>query len=177
MEPKTILIALLILIAIAYHVFWYVTEKGRANRQDGPLTPKGAALGAAFVANFFDTLGIGSYATTTSMSKLWKLMPDEKIPGTLNVGYVMATVVQAVIFMTIIEVDFMTLVSIIGAAVIVGVLVSLLQAVTSIQEPTLSFAPKLIAVGAVIIVGAPWMIRQLMQFTVFFINKIPEMTK
>jgi flagellar biosynthesis protein FliQ len=33
------------------------------------------------------------------------------------------------------------------------------------------------AVGAVIVVGAPWMIRQLMQFTIFFINKIPEMTK
>jgi hypothetical protein len=45
-------------------------------------------------------------------------MPDEKIPGTLNVGYVLATVVQAVIFMTIIEVDFVTLVSIIGAAVV-----------------------------------------------------------
>jgi flagellar biosynthetic protein FliQ len=66
---------------------------------------------------------------------------------------------------------------IIGAAIIVGVIVSLLQAVTSIQEPTLSFAPKLIAIGAVIIVGAPWMVRQLMQFTIFFINKIPEMTK
>ena len=52
------------------------------------------------------------------MSKLWNVMPDEKIPGTLNVGYVMATVVQAVIFMTIIEVDFITLVSIIGAAVV-----------------------------------------------------------
>jgi uncharacterized membrane protein YfcA len=118
MDPKTILIALLIVIAIAYHAFWYLTESRRPNRQDGPLTPKGAALGAAFVANFFDTLGIGSFATTTSMSKLWKLMPDEKIPGTLNVGYVMATVVQAVIFMTIIEVDFTTLVSIIGAAVL-----------------------------------------------------------
>jgi uncharacterized membrane protein YfcA len=118
MEPKTILIALLIVIAIAYHAFWYLTESRRANRQDGTLKPKGAALGAAFVANFFDTLGIGSFATTTSMSKLWKLMPDEKIPGTLNVGYVMATVVQAVIFMTIIEVDFTTLVSIIGAAVL-----------------------------------------------------------
>jgi len=66
---------------------------------------------------------------------------------------------------------------IIGAAVIVGVVISLLQAVTSIQEPTLSFAPKLIAVGAVIIVGAPWMLRQLMDFTIFFINKIPEMTR
>ena len=66
---------------------------------------------------------------------------------------------------------------IIGAALIVGVVISLLQAVTSIQEPTLSFAPKLIAIGAVIIVGAPWMVRQLMDFTIFFINKIPEMTR
>jgi flagellar biosynthetic protein FliQ len=66
---------------------------------------------------------------------------------------------------------------IIGAAIIVGVVVSLLQAITSIQEPTLSFAPKLIAVGVVIIIGAPWMTRQLMDFTIFFINKIPEMTR
>jgi flagellar biosynthetic protein FliQ len=63
------------------------------------------------------------------------------------------------------------------AALVVGVAVSLLQAITSIQEPTLSFAPKLIAIGAVIIIGAPWMLRQLMQFTIFFINKIPEMTR
>jgi flagellar biosynthetic protein FliQ len=66
---------------------------------------------------------------------------------------------------------------IIGAAIVVGVVVSLLQAITSIQEPTLSFAPKLVAVGAVIIIGAPWMTRQLMDFTIFFINKIPEMTR
>jgi uncharacterized membrane protein YfcA len=117
MEPKNILIALLIVIAIAYHAFWYITETGR-RAAHGDLKPKGVALLAAFIANFFDTLGIGSYATTTSMSKLWNIMPDEKIPGTLNVGYVMATVVQAVIFMTIIEVDFLTLVSIIGAAVL-----------------------------------------------------------
>lgn len=117
MEPKNILILLLIAIAIAYHAFWFVTER-RRERPDGSIRPRPLALGIAFVANFFDTLGIGSYATTTSMSKLWKVMPDERIPGTLNVGYVLSTVVQAVIFMTIIEVDFTTLVSIIGAAVI-----------------------------------------------------------
>jgi uncharacterized membrane protein YfcA len=116
MAPKNILILLLIVIAIAFHAYWYLAERGRRHR--GPLKPTGMALLAAFIANFFDTLGIGSFATTTSMSKLWKLMPDEKIPGTLNVGYVMATVVQAVIFMTIIEVDFVTLISIIGAAVL-----------------------------------------------------------
>ena len=62
------------------------------------------------------------------------------------------------------------------AAIIVGVVVSLLQAVTSIQESTLSFAPKLLAVGAVVIASAPWMIRELMEFTVFFLSRIAEMT-
>ncbi|HEX8031623.1 MAG TPA: sulfite exporter TauE/SafE family protein [Vicinamibacterales bacterium] len=118
MEPKNILIALLIVIAVVFHAFWYVTERARRSGKQGSAKPKPLALGIAFIANFFDTLGIGSFATTTSMSKLWQVMPDEKIPGTLNVGYVMATVVQAVIFMTIIEVDFLTLVSIIGAAVL-----------------------------------------------------------
>jgi uncharacterized membrane protein YfcA len=116
MEPKYILIALLLVIAVVFHAFWYLTERRR--RHDGPLAPTPIALAVAFIANFFDTLGIGSFATTTSMSKLWGVMRDEKIPGTLNVGYVMATVVQAVIFMTIIEVDFVTLISIIGAAVL-----------------------------------------------------------
>jgi uncharacterized membrane protein YfcA len=116
MEPKNILILLLIVIAVVFHAYWYLTERRR--RHDGPMGPKPISLAIAFVANFFDTLGIGSFATTTSMSKLWHVMPDEKIPGTLNVGYVMATVVQAVIFMTIIQVDFLTLVSIIGAAVL-----------------------------------------------------------
>jgi len=63
------------------------------------------------------------------------------------------------------------------AAILVGVVVSLIQAVTSIQEQTLSFAPKLVAVGAVIVIGAPWMIRQLMEFTVLFLSRIPEMAR
>jgi flagellar biosynthetic protein FliQ len=78
---------------------------------------------------------------------------------------------------SLITVSLTVVTPIIMAALVVGVVVSLLQAITSIQEPTLSFAPKLVAVGAVIIVGAPWIIRQLMQFTIFFINKIPEMTR
>jgi uncharacterized membrane protein YfcA len=118
MAPKNILVLLLIVIAIAYHAYWYYTERQRRERQEGPIKPRGIALVVAFIANFFDTLGIGSFATTTSMSKLWNIMPDEKIPGTLNVGYVLSTVVQAVIFMTIVEVEFVTLISIIGAAVV-----------------------------------------------------------
>jgi flagellar biosynthesis protein FliQ len=78
---------------------------------------------------------------------------------------------------SLITVALMVNTPIIGTAIIVGVIVSLLQAITSIQEPTLSFAPKLVAIGAVIIIAAPWMVRQLMDFTAFFINKIPEMVR
>jgi uncharacterized membrane protein YfcA len=152
MAPKNILILLLIVIAIAYHAFWYLSERGR-HRQTGGIRPRPLALGIAFVANFFDTLGIGSFATTTSMSKLWKVMPDEKIPGTLNVGYVLATVVQAVIFMTIIEVDFMTLISIIGAAVLGAFLGAGFVAGFSRRQVQIGMGTALLAASALMVLS------------------------
>ncbi len=62
-------------------------------------------------------------------------------------------------------------------SLLVGLLVSLLQSVTSIQEQTLSFVPKLLAVSLVIVVGAPWILRQLMQFTITFLSRIPDMVR
>lgn len=119
MEPKTILLAGMILIGIVYFVFWFTTvARQRAAKGDqSSTTPQPITLGISFVANFFDTLGIGSYATTTSMFRSWSVVRDEKIPGTLNVGYVLPTLVQALIYITIVEVEFLTLVAIIGAAV------------------------------------------------------------
>jgi uncharacterized membrane protein YfcA len=72
----------------------------------------------SFIANFFDTLGIGSYATTTAMVRQFKLVPDERLPGTLNVGYVIPTVVEAYIYTQIVPVDITTLVSLIAAAIL-----------------------------------------------------------
>ena len=118
MEPKTILLAGMILIGVVYFVFWFttVTRQRAAKADTTPLAPQPATLGISFVANFFDTLGIGSYATTTSMFRFWNVVRDEKIPGTLNVGYVLPTIVQAVIYITIVEVEFVTLIAIIAAA-------------------------------------------------------------
>jgi len=118
MEPKTILLAGMILIGITYLIFWYTTvQRQRAAAGDtAPVAPEPRTLGISFIANFFDTLGIGSYATTTSMFRFWNVVRDEKIPGTLNVGYVLPTTVQAVIYITIVEVEFLTLVAIIAAA-------------------------------------------------------------
>src|ERR1700733_10027748 len=72
------------------------------------------AIGA--VTNFFDTLGVGSFAPTVSLFKFFKLVPDEKIPGTLNVGHALPTITEAVIFILIISVDPLTLISLIAAA-------------------------------------------------------------
>jgi uncharacterized membrane protein YfcA len=71
----------------------------------------------SFIANFFDTLGIGSFATTTAMVRQFKLIPDEHIPGSLNVGYVIPTVVQAYIYTQLVPVDITTLIALIAAAV------------------------------------------------------------
>jgi uncharacterized membrane protein YfcA len=70
-----------------------------------------------FVTAFFDTLGIGSFATTTSVYKLRNMVPVKLIPGTLNVGHTMPTITQAFIYTTIVPVEPRTLVLMIVAAV------------------------------------------------------------
>jgi uncharacterized membrane protein YfcA len=69
-----------------------------------------------FVTNFFDTLGIGSFAPTTSAFKLLRIVPDQLIPGTLLVGHTVPTLAQAFIYITIIEVDMTSLVLLVAAA-------------------------------------------------------------
>ncbi len=59
----------------------------------------------------------------------------------------------------------------------VGLVISIFQATTSIQEQTLTFVPKIVAIlGAVVLFG-PWMLRLLVQFTVNIINQIPMMIR
>ncbi len=62
------------------------------------------------------------------------------------------------------------------AGLIVGLLISVFQAVTQIQEMTLSFIPKIIAVAAVLIVAGPWMLGQLVSYTANLYDAIPELT-
>lgn len=57
----------------------------------------------------------------------------------------------------------------------VGLLVSIIQSVTQIQEQTLSFVPKLVLVGGAFIVGMPWLLQVLIKFTTQIIRGIPAM--
>ena len=64
-----------------------------------------------------------------------------------------------------------------GTAMVVGIIVGLFQSATSIQEQTLTFVPKLIAIGFAVIVAGPWMMRLLMQFTTAILSRLPEMVR
>ena len=82
--------------------------------------PSALLLALGFVTNFFDTLGIGSFAPTTAAFKARKSVPDELIPGTLNVGHSLPTVLEAAIFVTAIKVEPTTLGLLVAAAVVGG---------------------------------------------------------
>jgi uncharacterized membrane protein YfcA len=101
-------------VAAVFVVAW-VRSARRKNEhaQPGPMS-----LSIGFITNFFDTLGIGSFAPTTSIWKLKGIVPDEKIPGTLNVGHAVPTIVQAFIFIAIVKVEMTTLVTMILASVL-----------------------------------------------------------
>jgi flagellar biosynthetic protein FliQ len=62
-----------------------------------------------------------------------------------------------------------------GVGLVVGVLISIIQAVTSIQEQTLSFIPKVLAMAIVLVVGGPWMLNQLLSYTSDLWTSIPNM--
>lgn len=61
-------------------------------------------------------------------------------------------------------------------AMIVGLAVSLFQAVTSIHEQTLTFVPKALAVIAILLILLPWIVRSLIEFATAVIEKMPQMT-
>ena len=112
-----VLVALLAVVAAAYILRWWLLERTRAVA-DQWRRPQASDLLIGFVTNFFDTLGIGSFAPATAWFKLRARMPDEEIPGTLNCGQALPTVTQALIFIATVSVDLTTLTSMIFAAVL-----------------------------------------------------------
>ncbi len=62
-------------------------------------------------------------------------------------------------------------------AMAIGLVISLVQAVTSIHEQTLAFVPKLVAVAMVALFSAHWLIRSLMEFTITMVNRFPDVTR
>ncbi len=117
---KLVLLALLSISALIFAVA-YLRDIAK-HRRFFSRVPWLPLTGIGFLTNFFDTLGIGSFAPTTSFYKLTKMVDDRVIPGTLNVGHCLPVVAQALIFITVVEVAPLTLVSMMLAATLGAVL-------------------------------------------------------
>jgi uncharacterized membrane protein YfcA len=125
MNPITGLLAALGALTLVYLGGWAKAireARATSGATDSPATdsrfPDGYQLAIGAVSNFFDTLGIGSFATTTAAFRLRKIVPDRLIPGTLNVGHTIPTIAQAFIYTSVIPVDVLTLFSMIAAAIL-----------------------------------------------------------
>src|SRR5215470_14395389 len=117
---KTALLVALAVLAVVYAAVWFLSVRaagGRGPAGEAPA-PGGWRVLVGFVTNFFDTLGIGSFATTTTLFRLRGTVADQLIPGTLNVGHTPPTVAQAFIYIVIVSVAMPTLTVMIAAAVV-----------------------------------------------------------
>jgi uncharacterized membrane protein YfcA len=109
-------VAILLMVLAVTGLAYAIILVRLAQRRDAlAVSGEGVALGA--VTNFFDTLGIGSFAPTTAWVKLRKLIPDSHIPGVLIAGHALPTVAQGLIYITLVEVDPVLLVAALAAAV------------------------------------------------------------
>jgi uncharacterized membrane protein YfcA len=125
MHPITGLLSALGALTLVYIAGWtkaFQSAKRSPDRGGLPATdarfPSLFQIGLGAVTNFFDALGIGSFATTTAVFRLKKMVPDRVIPGTLNAGHTLPTIAQAFIFTAVIPVDILTLFAMIAAAVL-----------------------------------------------------------
>ena len=95
------LVALMVPLALATLFFAVMATRAAIARRAVP-TAETLALGA--LANFFDTLGVGSFAPTLAWLKFRRLVPDRLIPSTMLVGYTLPSMTQAIIFLVLLGV-------------------------------------------------------------------------
>ncbi|HEM4571760.1 TPA: sulfite exporter TauE/SafE family protein [Streptococcus suis] len=113
------IILLTIQVFIVALILWMLyTILSYAKKHDISLKEKfWTGFGIGYVTDLLDTLGIGTFATTTTMFKLTKLVEDDrKIPATMTTAHIIPVLVEALLFITIVEVDMVTLIAMAAAA-------------------------------------------------------------
>lgn len=116
----TIVWASLIILGLWFAVFLVRDVLKHKNALEQVSVWKNALIG--FVVNFFDVLGIGAFAPQTALLKFTKQTDDSVMPGTLNVTNTIPVLIQAIIFIQIIEVEVVTLVLMLASATIGAIL-------------------------------------------------------
>ena len=151
MNMKSFLLVLLSVSALIFAVYFlrdvYNRRKTFSKASWVPLA------GIGFITNFFDTLGIGSFAPTTSFYKFTKLVDDRVIPGTLNIGHCLPVVAQALIFITVVEVAPVTLISMMFAATLGAVLGAGVVAKMPVNKIRLGLGGALLIVAFAMLAG------------------------
>ncbi|MGL6197615.1 MAG: permease [Lachnospiraceae bacterium] len=117
-------IAILRIVLSVYTLFFlvYFIKDCIAHKEDFNKEKAIPLALIGFITNFLDTWGIGSFATTQAGFKFTKSSPDETIPGTLNVGDTLPVVTEALLFFSFVDLDPVTLVSMLAAAAIGAVI-------------------------------------------------------
>jgi uncharacterized membrane protein YfcA len=105
-----------LLVVLVLFAAWFTIEFIRGVTRRGSWRPRPIESLTGFVTVFFDTFGIGSFATTTAVFRAWRVVPDELIPGTLNVGHMVTSVMGAVIFIQLVPVEPLTLIAMIASS-------------------------------------------------------------
>ncbi len=116
MSVSTIMLVVLGIFAVGFAAVFvkdFFAHRKELEKRSWPIT---LIIGA--VVNFFDTLGIGSFAPTTTLLRATKQCDDRFIPGVLNVGCCIPVIVEAFIFIDKVEVEPLTLVSLLAASVV-----------------------------------------------------------
>lgn len=111
---KAALFIALGIFAAAFILVWALDAFRRPTREAPKLVDYLIGLGV----NFLDTLGIGSFATMSACFKLLGLVRDEQIPGTLNVSATIPGIIEAFIYIAVVDVEVTTLIPMVAASVV-----------------------------------------------------------
>lgn len=147
MSAATILLIIMWIFAAVFFVV--LIRDVLVHKDELDKTKMGYNSLISLIANFFDTLGIGSYAIATSAWKFNKSVRDDLIPGTLNVAFGIPICVEATITMTRIEMDSLTLVLMIAAAIIGSILGAKIISRLDIMKIRVVMGVALIIVAAI----------------------------
>ena len=151
MSVQTILLAVLAILTVIYLiVFIRDLIKHKNDSEKGTNFIVMSVIG--FVINFFDVFGIGSFATGTALMKAFKQTDDRLIPGTLNVCFCIPVAIESFLFINGVEVEPVTLASMIVAAVVGAYLGAGVVAKLPTKVIRLLMGTALIVIGIVIVI-------------------------
>lgn len=148
---KYILLGVLVLFALVYLAVYLSDFLRHRDSLSRHSWWKFILLG--LVTDFFDTLGIGNFAPTASAFKLGKLVDDQLIPGTMNAAHCLPVITEALIFMTVIKVDTLTLVLMVLAAIVGAVWGAGIVARMNVRAIRVGMGLALLGVAYVLLAG------------------------